>query len=401
MIIPNFFSKFAFIFTINKVMQDKSFKIVYLTPALYMAGGVERVLTLKANYFAEHYGYDITIILTEGKGKPLFYPLSDKVKIVNLDINFEELWHCSFAKKIVLYLKKQIEYKKKVKEELMRLRPDITVSMLRREINFINSINDGSKKIGELHINRANYRNFSASDANFIKNLFAQFWSNNLLGHLRKLNRLVVLTEKDREAWHELDNVEAIPNPLPFDVCNISNQESKRLLLVGRYSHEKGIDLMLEAWAKLQGKCSDWTLDIFGDGDREPYILQAKQLGIDMSRCHLNGRTDDVRREYANSAMLVCSSRFEGFGMVIAEAMACGLPVVSFDCPWGPRSIISDGEDGALVANGNVDDLVCSILKMVNDSELRHNMSMKAVENIKRFNIDNIAEKWRLLFESL
>ena len=87
--------------------------------------------------------------------------------------------------------------------------------------------------------------------------------------------------------------------------------------------------------------------------------------------------------------------------MVIAEAMACGLPVVSFDCPWGPRSIISDGEDGALVANGNVDDLVSSILKMVNDSELRHNMSMKAIENIKRFNIDNIAEKWRLLFESL
>ena len=225
MIIPNFFSKFAFIFTINKVMQGKSLKIVYLTPALYMAGGVERVLTLKANYFAEHYGYDITIILTEGKGKPLFYPLSDKVKIVNLDINFEELWHCSFAKKIVLYLKKQREYKKKVKEELMRLRPDITVSMLRREINFINSINDGSKKIGELHINRANYRNFSASDTNFIKNLFAQFWSNNLLGHLRKLNRLVVLTEKDREAWHELDNVESIPNPLPFDVCNMSNQE--------------------------------------------------------------------------------------------------------------------------------------------------------------------------------
>jgi glycosyltransferase involved in cell wall biosynthesis len=366
-----------------------------------MAGGVERVLTLKANYFAEHYGYDITIILTEGKGKPLFYPLSDKVKIVNLDINFEELWHCSFAKKIVLYLKKQREYKKKVKEQLFRLRPDITVSMLRREINFINSIHDGSKKIGELHINRANYRNFSASDANFVKNIFARFWSNNLLGHLRKLNRLVVLTEKDREAWHELDNVESIPNPLPFDVCNISNQESKRLLLVCRYSHEKGIDLMLEAWAKLQEQCADWTLDIFGDGDREPYILQAKQLGIDMSRCHLNGRTDDVRREYANSAMLVCTSRFEGFGMVIAEAMACGLPVVSFDCPWGPRSIISDGEDGALVANGNVDDLVSSILKMVNDSELRHDMSMKAVENIKRFNIDNIAEKWRLLFESL
>lgn len=79
----------------------KPLKIVYLTPALYMAGGVERVLTLKANYFAEHFGYDITVILTEGKGKPLFYPLSDKIKVINLDINFEELWTCSFVRRFL------------------------------------------------------------------------------------------------------------------------------------------------------------------------------------------------------------------------------------------------------------------------------------------------------------
>ena len=75
---------------------EKKYKIVYCTPALYMAGGVERVLTLKANYFAEHFDYDITIILSEGKDKPLFYPLSDKIKIINLNIGFEELWTCSF-----------------------------------------------------------------------------------------------------------------------------------------------------------------------------------------------------------------------------------------------------------------------------------------------------------------
>ena len=88
-------------------MEDKKYKIVYITPALYMAGGVERVLTLKANYFAEHFGYDVTIVLTEGKDKPLFYPLSDQVKIVNLDINFEKLWTCSFVRKVFVYLKKQ------------------------------------------------------------------------------------------------------------------------------------------------------------------------------------------------------------------------------------------------------------------------------------------------------
>ena len=165
----------------------KPLKIVYCTPALYMAGGVERVLTLKANYFAEHFGYDITIILTEGKGKPLFYPLSEKIKVVNLDIGFEELWTCSFLKKIFVYLRKQCRYKKLLTAELMRLRPDITVSMLRREINFINDIPDGSKKIGELHINRANYRNFNTENAGLMKRLFAKAWSGGLVNHLKKI----------------------------------------------------------------------------------------------------------------------------------------------------------------------------------------------------------------------
>ena len=117
-------------------MASKQYKIVYCTPALYFAGGMERVLTMKANYFADHFGYDITIILTDGEDKPIFYPLSDKVKVINLNIGFEELWTCSFIKKIVIYLKKQYLYKKMLKKELMRIRPDITVSMLRREINF-------------------------------------------------------------------------------------------------------------------------------------------------------------------------------------------------------------------------------------------------------------------------
>ena len=118
-------------------MPSETLKIVYVTPALYMAGGVERVLTLKANYFAEQYGYDITIILTEGKGKPLFYPLSEKVKVVNLDINFEQLWGCPFLKKGLLYLKKQRQFKKRLTHELMRLHADLTIILLRREINFI------------------------------------------------------------------------------------------------------------------------------------------------------------------------------------------------------------------------------------------------------------------------
>ncbi len=375
-------------------MTNEKLKIVYLTPALYMAGGVERVLTMKANYFAEHYDYDVTIILTEGNDKPFFYPLSDKVKVINLDINFEELWTCSFLKKIPVYLCKQQRFKKRLKAELMRLRPDITVSLLRREINFINDIKDGSRKIGELHINRANYRNFNTEQAGLVKRLFARCWSANLVGHLKKLDKLVVLTEKDREAWTELDNVVTIPDPLPFVPSRISPLTEKRVVAVARYAHEKGIDLLLRAWSKVEKKSEDWCLDVYGDGDTSQFERLIDELHIDRRRCRLNGRTDDVEREYLRSSVFVLSSRFEGFGMVIIEAMACGLPVVAFDCPWGPRSIICDGEDGLIAENGNTDDLADKLLRVISNKALRTSMAHTAQRNVQRFRIEHIAEQW-------
>lgn len=380
-------------------MVSKQFRIVYCTPALYFAGGMERVLTMKANYFAEHFGYDVTIILTDGKEKPIFYPLSDKVKVINLNIGFEELWACSFLKKIFFYLKKQHLYKKLLNRELMRIRPDITVSMLRREINFINDIQDGSKKIGEIHINRANFRNFEGNNA--LKNLFSKFWMNSLLSKLQRLDRFVVLTEKDKEAWVELKNVCVIPNPLSFTSTRHSDLSEKRIIAVGRYCHEKGYDLLLKAWGIVQNRTTDWRLEIFGEGDRTQYEEMVDTLNLDRHRCILNGRSSKIQDEFLNSSLSVCSSKFEGFGLVITEAMACGLPVVSFDCPWGPRAIISDGEDGILVENGNVDKLAEALVLMIQNPKQRKAMADKAIENVQRFRIDQIAGLWKSLFESL
>ena len=382
-------------------MADAPLKLVYLTPALYMAGGVERVLTLKANYFAEHFDYDITIVLTEGKDNPLFYPLSDKIEVINLDINFEELWTCSFAKKIFIYLKKQRQYKRKLSAILMDIRPDITISLLRREINFINDIPDGSRKIGEIHINRANYRNFKFDNENCLKRLFAKYWSHSLLGHLRKLDSLVVLTDKDREAWTELNNVVTIPDPLPFTPTKSSLQTEKRVIAIARYSYEKGIDLLLQAWAEVERQCEDWRLDVFGDGDTSSYEHLIDNLGIDRNRCGLNARTNDVEREYCNSSIFALSSRFEGFGMVMIEAMACGLPVVAFNCPWGPQEIVNNGEDGILVDNGSPSSLANGLLQLINDVNTRKAMSEAAERNVLRFKIDYIAQKWQQLFEQV
>lgn len=381
--------------------NDKRYKIVYCTPALYMAGGVERVLSIKANYFAEHFGYNIIIILTEGKDKPFFYPLSNKVQVINLDIGFEELWTCSFVKKIFVYLKKQSLYKKRLTSELMRIRPDITISLLRREINFLTRIKDGSKKIGEIHVNRLNYRNFESNDTNVIKHLFASIWMRDLVRHLKKLDRFVTLTEEDKLQWPELDNVLVVPDPLSFFPNTVSLLSSKRVLAVGRYVYQKGFDLLLRAWALVEKNTTEWELAVYGQGDRAPYMQLINDLGIDQSRCHLYGPTSDIVREFLNSSIFVFSSRFEGFGMVVVEAMSSGLPVVSFDCPCGPKDILSDNEDGLLIENENVDKLALGISRLINDNILRAQMAKSGRKNVERFKMECIGQKWKDIFDGL
>ncbi|MBP5776298.1 MAG: glycosyltransferase family 4 protein [Prevotella sp.] len=382
-------------------MTEKKYNIVYCTPSLYVAGGLERVLTLKANYFAEHYQYNITIILTDGLGKPFYYPVSDKIKIVNLDINFEELWTCSFYKKVILYLKKQRVFRRKLSRELIRIKPDITISLLRREINFITKIKDGSKKIGEIHVNRSNYRNFEESEANFFKKLFSRYWMNSLTAKLKKLDKFVVLTEEDRLQWHGLNNVIVIPDPLSFHPRSVSTLTTKRVIAVGRYVYQKGFDLLLRAWSKVEKCCPELELAIYGQGIREPYESLIDELKIERNRCHLYGPTADIESEYLNSSIFVLSSRFEGFGMVIVEAMACGLPVISFDCPCGPKDIITDGVNGFLIEKENVDELAKSIISLAESPDLANKIKYNAQIRSRDFDIDTVAGKWKSLFDSL
>lgn len=386
------------------MMSDRPYKIVFCAPALYSAGGVERVVSFKASYFADQLGYDVTIIVTEGRGRDCYFPLSNKVKVINFELGFEELWRASFVKKIFLYLTKQRQYKRLMKAELMRIRPDFTISMLRREINFLTSIQDGSKKIGELHVNRANYRNFEANESNVLKRFFAKFWMKSLVGKLKRLDQLVVLTDKSKASWTELSNVTVIPDPVTIEVKSKevkSEKCSKRIVTIGRYAYQKGYDLLLQAWSEMEKHYPDWTLDIYGQGDQTGYRQLMSDLGIDANRCHLNGPVEDVVGVYQNSSVFVLSSRFEGFGMVLVEAMACGLPVVSFDCPAGPDEIITDGYDGLLVPAGDVHTLAEKLNMLMADEDLRHRLACQARQSAQRYDMASIANQWKTLFEKV
>ena len=382
-------------------MNQNRYKILICTPAIYSAGGVERVVSVKANYLAERFGYDVTIILTEGKGRDCFFTISDHVNIINYELNFETLWSLPFWKKVLVYLQKQHIYKRRLMEDLSRIQPDFTISTLRREINFITGINDGSFKIGELHVNRANYRSFDKNHSNALKRLFARFWMSNLLGKLRKVDKMVVLTDNALFDWPELKNVIKIPDPLSFRPDSKSCLSQNRIISIGRYAYEKGNDLLLQAWAIIQTKCSDWTLDVYGNGDRTPYQNQVLKLNIDPDHCHLFGPTSDVKHEYLNSSIFVLPSRFEGFGLVLIEAMACGVPVVSFDCENGPRSIITDGVDGFLISPFDVEAFAEKVIMLMKNEDLRKEMGEKARRSVAKYDIDIVGQQWKQLFDEL
>lgn len=382
-------------------MNGIYYNIVFCTPVIYSAGGVERVVAVKANYFAEQLGYDVTIIVTEGKGRDCFFPISDKVRIVNYELNFEELWRLPFWKKVFVYLIKQRRFKKRLKADLMKIRPDFTISTLRREINFLNGIDDGSFKIGELHVNRVNYRNIDTKNSNVVKRLFAKMWMDSLLGHLKRLDKMVVLTDSALKDWPELCNVVKIPDALPFKIDAKGELTDKRIISIGRYAFDKGNDLLLQAWAIIEKQMPEWTLEIYGNGEKEPYQKQMVDLGIDQQRCQLHGPVTDVKKEYLSSSVFVLPSRFEGFGLVIIESMACGVPVVAFDCENGPRSIITDGENGFLILPFDVNLMAKKVMLLMKNKELRYRMGENAQKAVSQYEMDKIGLQWKRLFDEL
>ena len=377
-------------------------KIAYCIPGLYYPSGMERVLTLKANYLAAQTDkYEIYIILTEGHDKPPYYPLLPQIHVVQLDINFDDLYTVSAIKKISGYFQKQKLFKRRLRDCLEQIKPDITISLLRREINFINQIKDGSIKLGEIHFSRANYRDFRNNRLPaFIQRVVAKYWMGQLIRELKKLSRFIVLSEEDKEMWTELDNVSVIYNPLPFYLEETASCSSKKVIAVGRLVPQKGFDMLIDSWKIVAEKHPDWTLSIYGDGMREE--LQAKIDAYQLQgKCVLEHSVSQITEKYLESSIFVLSSRYEGFGMVIIEAMACGLPAVAFTCPCGPKDIIQDGVDGLWVENGNIQDMANKIGYLIEHEEERKRMGQAARNNVKRFSLENTGRQWEELFDNL
>lgn len=376
-------------------------KIVYFVGGLLSPNGMGAILSQKINYLAEHTNYDLYMILTEKAGAPWFYDINPKVKWVNFDINFDELDVMPIYKKVLFYWLKQRKFRQMFTDYLMKVRPDITVSICRREINFINNIKDGSKKVAEIHFARPFYRRFEKPFfPKLINEWISNLWVGSLIKQLKRLDRFVVLTKEDSKNWPELTNLVVIPNFVFSNTSLKSDLSSKRVVAVGRYSWQKGFDMLIDAWKIVSARHPDWHLDIYGSGDNISYQKLADELCLSSSvTCHKS--VDHVYEKYSESSIYVLSSRYEGFCLVLLEAMGTGLPVVSFACPCGPRDIIEDGVSGYLVEAGDVRKMAEKICYLIENRDVRESMGQAAIARAGMFSRDQVMHRWIELFESL
>jgi glycosyltransferase involved in cell wall biosynthesis len=386
------------------LMEVRSRKVVYVYTALVTVGGTDRVVTDKANYLADKLGYDVYIITDTQKGRPPVFPLSDNVKLIDLGVDFSKEYGHPFIIRVFWYFRLMHLYKRRLSAKLDELNPDIVISTMGRDMDFITSLKKkGRAVIGEVHLAKQFMRNFHLLKARGgLYSILADYamWKQERAAG--RLDRLVVLTDYDAKSWAGKADTAVIPNFYPFYPEHVEEQKyGCTAIAVGRFSEQKGYDLLIEAWRTVHEKHPEWQLNIYGNGlIRGDYEQLLAAYGL-KDTVHLNDPVQNIEREYKKSDIYVLSSRYEGFGMVLIEAMTCGLPCVSFDCPHGPSDIVSDGEDGLLVENGNTQKLAEAICWMIEHPDERQAMGAKGRVNVGRYAPEVVMAKWDRLFGEL
>lgn len=355
-------------------------KILYLTNSIYGSGGLERVLSLKSNYFVKNYNYEVHIVAYDNHYEQI-YEIDSHVNLHLIKIIRNSL--CNF-----------LHYIFEARKLIKTINPDI-----------ISVCDDGFKGfllplllnctipiIYERHMPRI-WTN--KKRVNKILDSCIPYLS-------KKFSAVILLTESNRKEWKDVKNVLVISDPLPFYPYKKSSLLNKKIIAVGKVTYFKGFIYLAQAWAKIASQYPDWSVHIYGQKCEEYQEIY--------TFCEENGLTNsfimhdpvkNIYDQYLNSSIYVLSSRFEGFGMVLIEAMSCGLPCVSFDCPCGPRDIIQNGEDGFLVEYLNVDELVKKIKLLIDDRNLRVEMGENARKNVLRYEVNSICTQWNNLFKKL
>lgn len=386
-----------FIYLHEQTISDM--KLVYIFGPFAAKGGTERILCDKMNWLAEVAGYEIVFVTYEQGNHPFAYPLSKKIRHVDLNTRFFTVSTMPLLKKIYFKITLPRLFKHRLRQLLDEIQPNLVISTTYSLALFREILSMPYRHVVESHVY---YGRLLQSIFTHIPWLDRKI-SQHLLKMLKRCEKVVVLTHKDAACWKDYDNIEVIHNVVtnyPEKITDVADRP-KRIIAVGRLHAQKGFDLLIQSWQLIAARHPDWQLVVYGHGgDLQKLQQQLEKAGLTSSMTFA-GTTDNIYKEYQNSAFYVMSSRYEGWGLVLVEAMSCGLPCVSFDCPYGPSDIIRDGEDGFLVENGNIQQLAEKIELLINNKELRERLGVRARLNAARFTSDNIMPQWTKLFETI
>ena len=369
---------------------------------------MERVLVNKITWLRKHTDWEILVVTTDQKGRDVFYPVPEGVRMVDLDINYSDDNGKGFLGKFMGYLRRRRLHRKRLTELLMAERPDVVDCLYPGECSFVPDIRDGSRKVMELHQSKLFHFQYNRSGLMGMADRYRARTDERLV---RRFDRFVVLTEEDAQMWGEIPGMRVIPNAAldlgaagnGADLSVAHNRPEKRVIAVGRLDYQKGFDRLIDAWALVQkgDRFADWRLDIFGQGEWKDMLdRKIQKLGIEKS-ARLDAPVKNIAAEYAASSMLVMSSHYEGFPMVMVEAMSLGLPVVTFDYKCGPKDIIDDGRNGLLVKEGDIKGLADAMMSLMASPATLSRMSKEARKVTEKYSEEKVMGMWVDLYEGL
>ncbi|WP_297426949.1 glycosyltransferase family 4 protein [Clostridium sp.] len=392
-------------------------KICFISNTIFNLGGVQRVVSVLASELSKDNIVDVICTDNNFKINRKMYNLSDHV---NIKFN-TELLNKNFVNKVICKTSREInlitgilnnsvmddiltyayypnEVQNKFVDYINKQNYDVVIGVEGYFSLLLGKISDklNAKTIGWQH---------NSYDA-YLNNKDRYYWKQNELfkKYIPKLDKYIVLTNDDKTKYKERLNIDCnvIYNPLSFE-CNIKcSCREKNIIFVGRLMKEqKGLDLLIDAFNIIYKENKEWKLKIVGDGpDREALIDNINKYNL-LNSVILIGQSDDVKKYYLDSSIFVSTSRWEGFGLSITEAMECGLPVVAFNNS-GPREIINKPNiNGVLVDGHDYKQFAYEVIKLIKDDSKRKMMSIESINRAKDFKTGNIVKQWKEVIEKL